>query len=137
MLLATSSSRSTRALADLLLEALPHQLRGGRPHAPLLGDLVPLYAVDEDGHVAHLPTGWSGAQELLPIVGGPTRDAACHLVARCHLLFDEDADVGESGDVAGDLPLVALAVGFLEQRVADEAGAIISSIASRSASARA
>jgi hypothetical protein len=55
-------------------------------------------------------------------VGGPTGYAACHLIARGQLLFDDDADVGKSGDVPGDLPLVALAVGFLEQGVADEAG---------------
>src|SRR5215213_7116243 len=96
------------ALDPLLLQTLPSgrpafpQFRDARSDPPLLGDLTPLYALDDDGHVAHLPAGGRHTHNLPLIVGAAHTEAGNHLVSPGYLVFDEEADIGEGGEVLGN-----------------------------------
>src|SRR5215212_2632865 len=107
----------TLALDPLLLLTLPRghpafpQLRDARSHAPLLGDLAPLYALDDDGHVAPFPAGGRDTHNLLSIMGAAYGEAGHDLVPSGYLVFDKEADVGEGDRVLGDRALIGFAVG--------------------------
>src|ERR671911_937781 len=91
---------------------------------PLLCDLTPGYAVDDDSFVAHLPAGRCYAHNLLSIVGSAQGVAGNHLVSFCYLVLNEAPAVGKGGSNLGDPPLQAFASGLLagNEAVADEVG---------------
>ena len=96
------------ALDPLLLQTLPcghpafPQFRDARSYPPLLGDLAPVDALDDDSHIARLPAGGRHAHNLPLIVGAAYTEAGHHLVCSGYLVFDEEADIGEGGEVLGD-----------------------------------
>src|ERR671912_213504 len=101
------------ALHPLLLQTLLHQCLADRSRAPLLGDLAPLYAVDEDGIVGCHSAGRRHAQKLLSIVGGAPADAAHHLVCFGYLLLEHEAGVGKGGMILEGRPLETFTVELL------------------------
>src|ERR671912_1333206 len=113
------------ALNPLLLQTLLHHGLADRSQAALLGDLAPLYAVDEDGHGGHLPAGRRDAQKLPQVVGGVHGEAAHHLVCFCYLLLDDEPGVGKGGMILEGHPLETFPVELLAGKhlsVAEEVG---------------
>ena len=116
---ATCSSCSRRSRSILLLLTLPRgypafpQLRDARSYAPLLGDLAPLYALDDDGHVAHFPAGGCDTHNLPSIMGAAHGEAGHDLIPSGYLVFDKEADVREGGKVLGDRALIRFAIGHV------------------------
>ena len=89
---ATLSSCSMRSRSPISCSRrCPRQFRAGRSYAPLLGDLAPRDAVDDDGLVGQLPAGRSNAHKLPSIVGGVHDEAGHHLVSLGYLILDDVA----------------------------------------------
>src|SRR5918998_277294 len=84
--------------------------------APLLGDLSPLYAVDEDKLRLELFASGRYAHNLPPVMGGSCGEAGDHLVPLSNLLLDVIAAVGEGGMIVSVPPQVILAVGLVAGR---------------------
>src|SRR5918911_2795175 len=81
------------------------------PLGPLLYDPAVLYAVDDDGrHLIHL-SGGCKTYELASVVSESYREAAYHPVAfGCHLILNDEANIGEGSLSLGNELDVALAV---------------------------
>src|SRR5215212_1027839 len=109
MLRATLSSCSTRSRSILLLQTLARCLQMTRTLAPLLDNLAPHYAVDDDGTRLDLHSGRRYAQKLPSIVDAAEGEAAYQLVPFGRLVLDVGTDVGEYGRLLCDRPHEALA----------------------------
>src|SRR5918994_2009009 len=113
------------ALDPLLLNEPLQQFHSPRPLSPLLGDLAPGDAVDDDDPVGYLPAGWRNTHKLTSIVGAVHGEAGHHLVACGYLVLDEEPAVGKGGKHLGYRPLVTLAAGLLAGKqsiMVDEVG---------------
>src|SRR5215213_2296358 len=76
-------------LAHLLLQTLLRQLCQTAPLAPLLGDLLSHYAVDEHKQRFELPACWHKAHPLSSIMGGACGEGGHHLLSFCKLLLGD------------------------------------------------
>src|SRR5918995_1691686 len=92
--------------------------------APLFLHLALGYAMNEDGRYLDLLASGLHAHSLSSIMGATPREAGHDLVAFGDLVLDGDVEVREGVKVLGEVPLVALAVGFLvgKQIVINEVG---------------
>src|SRR5215213_11544842 len=124
MLRATLSSCSTRSRSILLLQTLARCLQMTRTLAPLLDNLAPHYAVDDDGTRLDLHPGRRYAQKLPSIVDAAEGEASYHLVPFGCLVLDVGTDVGEDGRLRCDRLHEALAARLLVslQTMIDEVG---------------
>src|SRR5215211_3191185 len=112
------------ALDPLLLQTLARCLQMTRTLAPLLDNLAPHYAVDDDGTRLDLHSARRYAQKLPSIVEAADGEATYHLVPIGCLILDVDTNLGEYGRLLCDRPHEALAAGLLIrlQVVIDEVG---------------